>query len=204
MRTFSEIQVYRVHTIVLHRISLQGESHHRPHRIVYSRIPSLRTAKNPQLEEINTHLGGKMELRMSSVCDDCRSTGGAWPFFFAPLPLRLPVVLTSTGLSYLTRELWGGIIVFRCVVMPKLLFLLHYSWPSTEAKVPSKPNLSPTFQIIFGDRVRRSRRSRRSRIEKKAASASHLLVYRWMPASTMGKLRFAAGFARLARRQQPR
>lgn len=51
-----------------------------------------------------------MELRISSVWDDCRSTGGAWLFFFDPLPPRFAVVLTSNGLSYLTSELWGGII----------------------------------------------------------------------------------------------
>lgn len=59
---------------------------------------------------LHAHLGGKMELRISSVCEDCRSAGGACcPFFFPPLPLRSLVVLTSTGLSYFTRELWGGI-----------------------------------------------------------------------------------------------
>lgn len=52
-----------------------------------------------------------MELRISSVCDDVRSAGGACPFFFPPLPLRLLVVLTSTGLSYLTSELCGGIMI---------------------------------------------------------------------------------------------
>lgn len=49
---------------------------------------------------------------MSSVWEDCRSTGSVCPFFLVPLPLRLPVVLTSTGLSYLTRELWGGIMIY--------------------------------------------------------------------------------------------
>lgn len=87
-----------------------------------------------------------MELRMSSVCDDCRSAGGAWPFFFAALPLRLLVVLTSTGLSYLTRELWGGIIVGFFVVMPTMLYLLRYVRPERRDAPTSDPkNISPTF-----------------------------------------------------------
>jgi hypothetical protein len=65
------------------------------------------------------HLGGRMELRMSSVCVVLRSAAAA--FFFLdvapvplPLPLPLPVVLTSVGVLYFTRDtllsmLLGGV-----------------------------------------------------------------------------------------------
>lgn len=71
----------------------------------------IRSDVSPSLTFV-TYRGGKMELRISSVCVDSRSTSRKFPFLFVLLLGRvLFVVLTSTGLSYFTREVCGGIIV---------------------------------------------------------------------------------------------
>lgn len=76
-----------------------------------SSVFSVRNDVSPSLTSV-TYRGGKMEFRISSVCVDSRSTSRKFPFLFVLLLGRvLFVVLTSTGLSYFTREVCGGIIV---------------------------------------------------------------------------------------------
>ena len=57
------------------------------------------------------HRGGRIELRMSSVCvSGCFvSTGGSFFPPFAPgLPFDLSFVVSSDGVSYLTSDMSGG------------------------------------------------------------------------------------------------